>query len=275
MKYFKLFFICSAILVGLASCEEVIVLDLANTEPRVVIEGIVTDQPGPYRVTIRKTADFYEPSVFPAGTGAIVRISDSEGNEDTLQEIEDGVYQTTNLQGVAGYTYNLTVAFEGEVYRASSTIPANHIPIDSLAYEFEEESVFNDEGYFVTSYFTDLPGVRNYFRLNIFVNGAPYLFENDDDEFIEDNNFWLIDDKYFEGNQIDYDFPLTLVEGDSVYVELHNLDKSTYDYYITLVQVIDGGGLAPSNPITNLSNNALGYFGAFSVDSASIVVVEE
>lgn len=275
MKNFNLSVIYLSILFALTSCEEVIELDLANTEPQVVIEGIVTDQTGPYTVTISKTTDFYKTNFFPAGTGATVKIADSEGNLDTLVEVEAGVYRTTDLQGVAGRTYNLTVEFDGEIYTASSTIPADKIMIDSLAYAFEEKSLFNDEGYFVTNYFTDLIVARNYFRLNIFVNGAPFMFENDDEELVEDNNFWLIDDKYFSGNQIEYGFPLKLVEGDSVYVELHNLDKSTYDFYTTLVQVFDNGGMAPSNPITNLNNSALGYFAAFSVDSASIIVVEE
>ena len=84
---------------------------------------------------------------------------------------------------------------------------------------------------------------------------------------IEDDNFWLYSDKYTDGNAQDYDFPHTLEEGDDVYVELRHLDKSTYDYYRMLVDVIDGGGVAPSNPISNFGDTALGYFGAFSVSS--------
>jgi hypothetical protein len=274
MKNIKISFVYLLILVGITSCEEVIELDLATTAPRVVIEGIITDQPGPYTVTIKKTADFYDRNNFPAGRGATVKITDSKGNTDTLTEVEDGVYQTNILEGIAGRTYNLTVDFEGETYTASSTIPAKEIKIDSLAYKFEEESVFYNEGYYVTPYFTDIAGERNYFRLNLFVNGAPYLHEVDGD-FVEDNNFNLIDDKFFEGNQIDYEFYSALSAGDSIYVELHHLDEATYDYYTTLVEVINGGGMAPSNPITNLSNDALGYFGAFSIDSASTVIEAE
>ena len=113
-----------------------------------------------------------------------------------------------------------------------------------------------------------------YFRLNLFVNGAPYL--NDvDGEDVEDNNFNLLDDKFVEGNQLDWEFYSALSAGDSIYVELHHLDEATYDYYTTLVEVINGGGMAPSNPITNISNGALGYFGAFSIDSDYIILEEE
>lgn len=276
MRYIRFNIVFTILLLSVTACEEVIKLDLESGEPRVVIEGIVTDQAGPYTVTIKKSVDFYDRNNFPAGTGATVKISDSEGNADILTEVEDGIYQTNTLEGVAGRTYNLTVDFEGKTYTASSTIPAKDVKIDSLFYEFEEESLFYEEGFYVTSYFTDLPEVKNFFRLNLFVNGAPYLFETDnDDEFVEDNNFYLINDKFFEGNQIDYEFFAKLKAGDSVYVELHNLDEATYDYYTTLVQVIDGGGMAPSNPITNLSNDALGYFGAISVEGASVIIEEE
>src|SRR5690606_8098805 len=203
-----------------------------------------------------------------------ITIEDSEGNVDTLTEVEEGVYQTNTLEGVVGRTYHLTVNFEGKTYTASSSIPEKKVLIDSLVYEFEEESLFYEEGYYVTCYFSDIPEVRNFFRLNLFVNGAPYQYEVDDN-MVEDNNFNLIDDKFFQGNQLDWEFFSDLAAGDSVYVELHNLDEATYDYYTTLVEVIDGGGMAPSNPITNLSNDALGYFGAFSVDKASIVLEAE
>mgnify|MGYP006196852493 CR=1 FL=1 len=109
MKNIKISFVYLLILVGITSCEEVIELDLATTEPKVVIEGIITDQPGPYTVTIKKTADFYDRNNFPAGTGATIIITDDVGNVDFLKEVEDGVYQTHVWEGVAGRTYNLTV----------------------------------------------------------------------------------------------------------------------------------------------------------------------
>lgn len=271
MRFIKISIALLALVIGATACEEVIELDLESGEPRVVIEGIVTDQPGPYTVTITKSVDFYDRNNFPAGTGATVQISDSEGNTDTLTEIEDGVYQTNTLEGVRGRTYNLTVEFEGQTYTASSTIPEKKTKIDSLVYKFEEESLFYKEGYYVTAWFSDVPEVANFFRLNLFINGAPYQQEVDG-EFVEDNNFNLINDKFFEGNQLDWEFYSELSAGDSIYVELHSVDEATYDYYTTLVQVIGGGGMAPSNPISNLSNDALGYFGAFSIGSASVII---
>jgi hypothetical protein len=66
---------------------------------------------------------------------------------------------------------------------------------------------------------------------------------------------------------------------DTAIVELLTLDKSTYDYYSTLSNVLTEGDTGPpmmmttpANPNSNLSNGALGYFGAFAVRSDSIVI---
>ena len=52
------------------------------------------------------------------------------------------------------------------------------------------------------------------------------------------------------------------------------MDKVTYKYLETLI-LISGGGqgsAAPANPTTNLSNDALGYFGAFSKSAFTATV---
>ncbi|AGA78787.1 hypothetical protein Echvi_2541 [Echinicola vietnamensis DSM 17526] len=262
-KYIGLLVLLSVTLMG---CEDVIELDLDEGAPRIAIEGIVTDQPGPYTVTITESVGFYDDNVFPSISGAYVEISDDQGNVEVLAEKEAGVYQTASLQGQRGVTYTLTVEYDGQTYTAESKMPEEQVVIDSLGFRFEEESLLNDEGYYFKAYFEDPPGLGDYYSFNVFVNGEVYVFDFDG-EMIEDDNFWLYSDKYTDGNAQDYDFPHTLEEGDDVYVELRHLDKSTYDYYRMLVDVIDGGGVAPSNPISNFGDTALGYFGAFSVSS--------
>lgn len=260
-----------------SSCEDVIELDLTNVPPQVVIEGFVTDGPGPYLVKISTTVDFYDPNTFPLQENAVVVLSDDQGNEETLTETSPGIYQTANIQGERGVTYTLEVQLEGIIYTATSKMPDQLIPLDSLIVNFEEESLFFDEGYYATAFFNDPPDVDNYYRLQVLVNGEVYFFvDADDEESVpqEDINFWLANDKFTDGNLQDYEFPHTLKVGDTLQVSLAHLERSTFDYYRTLVNVIDGGGVAPSNPITNWDNNALGYFGAFSVTGNSVVVEE-
>jgi len=278
MSSFKYIFISGFMVLSLLSCEDVIELDLTSVPPQVVIEGFVTDQEGPYSVEISKTADFYDPNQFTPQENAVVRIFDDQGNEDILTETGPGIYETSNLQGERGVTYTLEVALEGTTYNATSKMPEELIPLDALTVQFEEESVFFGEGYYATAFFNDPPNIDNYYRLQVLVNGETYFFtDEDDDEAVpeRDINFWLSNDKFTDGNLQDYEFPHTLKIGDTMQVTLAHLDRATFDYYRTLVDVINGGGVAPSNPISNMKGGALGYFGAFSVTENSVVVQEE
>jgi|SRR5690554_1450245 len=259
--------------IALVSCEEVIDLDLGNAEPWIVIEGMITTDQGPYRVKINQSVDYGEVNEFPPVSGAAVTVTDEDGNTEVLEEVEEGIYLIQALQGENGKNYAIEVNYDNETYQASSSLPASNIPIQSLEYVFEEETLFIEEGYYLTAYFADPEDEVNYYRLKIFVNGEPYYFERDDN-LVKDDNFWLINDKFFNGKMMDFGFPHKLKAGDQVDVELHQVDQATYDYYRTLVELMGFGGVAPANPLTNWSNGALGYFGAVSVTYASVVIAE-
>ena len=60
-------------------------------------------------------------------------------------------------------------------------------------------------------------------------------------------------------------------------IELLSLDKQTYGYYRTLEDLLYTNpffGSTPANPNNNLSNGALGYFGAYAVSSRTIVITD-
>ena len=66
-----------------------------------------------------------------------------------------------------------------------------------------------------------------------------------------------------------------LVSGDSVKVDLVSFDKNAYDYYNTLKSTLSAGGpfsAPPANPVSNISNKALGYFGAFAITSRALLL---
>jgi len=65
--------------------------------------------------------------------------------------------------------------------------------------------------------------------------------------------------------------------GDVIRVDLMSLDKSTYEYYRTLRDLIHSYpvfGSTPVNPNTNLTNGALGFFGACAVASKTIIITD-
>ena len=50
--------------VFLTGCQKVVSIDLNNANPRLVVEGIVTDQPGPYSVKLSMSGDYFAPSLY-------------------------------------------------------------------------------------------------------------------------------------------------------------------------------------------------------------------
>jgi len=263
------------LIVFTASCEDVIDIDLNDVEPRTVIAACITDQVGPYTVMISKTGDYFEPSVFPAVSNAVVQITDDAGNSEILQESETGIYQSDSLQGTSGRTYTLNVIAEGKEYEGTSIMP-EALEIDSLGYEYEESSGFGpgepgeEDGYILHCYFTDRVGIEDYCRFRVFCNNELVL------------GMFLYDDRFTDGNAIDFnDFKEKFQVDDTLRVELLTYNEITYDYFSSLQNALASGdqgspmmSVTPANPNTNLSNDALGYFGAFTVRTETIIIQE-
>ena len=71
----------------LTGCQKVVSIDLNNANPRLVIEGIVTDQPGQYSVKLSMSGDYFAPSIyFPPVSNALIVLADNFGQTDTLKE---------------------------------------------------------------------------------------------------------------------------------------------------------------------------------------------
>ena len=68
------------------SCEKVIDLDLNSAEPRIVIEGNITSDPGPYQVSITTSGDYYTAEGIMPVSGAEVIFVDDLNHVDTYQK---------------------------------------------------------------------------------------------------------------------------------------------------------------------------------------------
>ena len=246
-----------------SSCQKVIDVDLKSVDPEIVIEANVSDQAGPYLVQLSKTVNFDQPNVFPGVSGAVVILSDNMGNADTLTEVSSGKYYTSSLAGVPGRNYFLKVQAEGEEYIAasfmSSAVVIDTIMVDSLTFGGVSNKYLN-----VT--FTDPASPGNFYRIIEIINGDTLSIIN------------LSNDEFENGRQITVpifsDEDPTLKSGDNVVIVLQCIDENVFDYFLELLMMINSGGqsAAPANPTSNISNNALGYFSAYSVRSKSIVI---
>src|ERR1700741_46640 len=75
-----------------ASCKKVINLDLGNVSGELVIEGNITNVPGPQYVILSRNVPFTSPNVYPPVTGATVTMADGRGNQYQLTEGPAGTY---------------------------------------------------------------------------------------------------------------------------------------------------------------------------------------
>jgi hypothetical protein len=253
----KISFIFSIlVLFVLTSCQKVIEVKLNSAAPQYVIQGEITDSPGPYFVTISRTKDFSADNNFDEVSGALVIITDSTANiSDTLKEVITGTYQTSHIQGAYGHTYKLNVTINGQSFYAVSVMPAQAVNIDVL---YAGPSLRGQNEIFMTVVFQDPPGKGNYYLLKQWINGAEVKSANvRSDDATDGQNFSVqlrYDTNKDAGNPV-------IHKGDQIKAELNCINKEVYDYYRTLQSVSGTSNTAtPTNPLTNIIGGALGVF---------------
>jgi hypothetical protein len=265
---FELVFSLFAILL-ISGCEKVVEIDLNDASPNIVIEGLVTDKRGPYTVSISKTGSYFNQPSLETVSGATVVITDDFNNIDTLDESTPGLYVTSRTRGIYERTYTLKVIAEEKVYTGSTRL-ADRVPIDSLrlrkgilqGFNFDDD---DDTQIDLHCFFRD-PRDKNYYRIRVFKNDS-----------INTESYRLYDDQYANGLITDIIVSHATL-GNTYRIELWSLDRQTYLYYNTLGDLMYSNpifGSTPSNPVTNLSNGALGYFGSYSVTARQITITEE
>ncbi len=239
-------FICALFV---TSCQKVININLNSASPAIVIVGNINDQPGPYTVTLNQTVNFSDPNSFPPVSGAFISIADNAGNTDTLVETIPGTYHTKKIMGVAGRTYNLTVIANGQTYTSSSTMP-QAVTFDTLV--VTQQIGFRDTNLYPQAIFLDPASVINYY----------HFVETRNDSVV--TRIFITSDKYTNGRYIQYTLrsDTALAVGDSVKVEMQCIDEGTYQYFSTFREASGNTNVTPYNPVSNISNNALGYFSA-------------
>jgi hypothetical protein len=247
------------------SCEKAVDLKYKDNQSMVIIEGNITNEPGPYFVKITKSITLSDTGNYPAIDNAIVTISDNAGNSETLTPQGNGRYRANTLIGVPGRMYSLTVNADNQIYTAQSTMPQpvlfDSIKVEQFAFGGEIERN-------IIPVYTDPVAKDNNYRFILFVNNKlinQHFVQNDEVTNGIINTMRL---------EID-DNTVTLKPGDSITLEMQCIDKKPALYYTTLALMGDtgpGGGTTPNNPPTNISNGALGVFSAHTVQERAKVL---
>ena len=253
------------IILSFTSCEKLIEINLNEANQKIVIEANIHNKDDDCVVKISRTGNFfstYEPEMI---SGAKI-ILQSDVSEYSFTEKEEGIYILNKTGNLDIASYKLIVEIEEEQYEAVSEMP-KAINLKYLNNEFKEESFYHDAGYIVNFGFIDPADEENYYRVKYSVNGE---LQNDNDDY------FLITDELFDGNSIQMRLSGNRFEkGDEITIELMSIDKNTYDYFYTFINILAQSTIessAPTNPKSNFSNGALGYFSAYSSDIKVITI---
>ncbi len=275
----KLIVILSLLL--FSSCEDKVELDIVEGDKKLVVEGGVSDQSGPYKVKLTETQDVNSYSIEPFVSDAIVIIKENNVTVDTLVYTRDGVYETVNLvQGVVGKTYQLYIkTSDGQEYESTpETMP--QVPgLDSLYFLTKEEIEINTfllEGvYYPFGAFSDPAGVDNYYRYKFVINGEVQGTAAD---------ILIFDDRFNDGQYIEENFAYEVDLGDTVQLTQISTTQRRSQFLLDWRTVLTANGGPFDPPLSPLIGNvfkkgssteyANGYFQATSEFTIQEVVSE-
>ncbi|WP_316842157.1 DUF4249 domain-containing protein [Pedobacter gandavensis] len=247
------------------SCEKVIDLKYKDNEVKYVIEGTLTNEPGSCTVLLSKTRNFKDSNPFSGLSGGVVKI-ENNGSVYALPETSPGVYKLPTLVGVPGQTYHLTVAVEGEIFSASSTMP-QPVPFEDFYMKPKDFDTLRTITYVK---YKDPANQTNFYWFELFVNGK------------RQRNFSLMNDQFTPGQEVNTpiifenktdDLSRNFKKGDKLGLEMHSIDASVYLYLFSLSGAEGSdNGAAPANPLSNLTGGALGFFSAQTTEKRTLVI---
>jgi len=295
------------VLIYLSSCTEPYDLFTGNAEVRLVVDGLITNEPGPYYVGVSYSLKELPINRDPYNYGiigyepvedAIVVISDDAGNIDTLESLKNDIVVVDDL-----WPYRLERKPDGTV--------------DSIPIGVTEASFHTYGGYYRTRHIQGVPNrtyslyvkvAGNEYRAESYMQEVPEIdtarqirtTEGEDFEsffalfFNEDTvhkNYYLVDvsqpqyypyhlghyavyddvllDSYVNGL---YTSPLIYhdISGMTMTVRLSSLDKNAYQFYkASLKQYNDDGGIYSQAPATPPTNISGNALGIFRASAVN------
>lgn len=266
LKYFYIIF--SLLLVSITSCQKVIELDLKESEAFYVIEGSVNKDSLVHTIYISQSKNFSSDNVFTKVENAIVTLSDDINNSEVLAMVSPGVYKSSTILGEEGRTYNLNVKIGDKTFTSTSVMPSQVEFLDLL---FINDEFTGGGSKIAIPSRLDPAGIYNAYKFDVQVSRF-----KDNAGWVRDSAIIVQDDEFSDGlysQQPLFGSLSSFMPKDTCRVTMMCIDKNVYKYFYSL-SLNDGGAATPANPISNITNGALGYFSAQSKQLLEVVVPE-
>ena len=281
MRRFILF---SAAVLTLASCQDIIDVELPAGETRLIVNGRVTDRDSA-RVDVKWSVPYLNTEPNEPVTNALVVLFENEVAVDTLVHRRNGRY-LSDFQGEVGRSYRVAVTVpEREGYPSGTWTSATEAlnrcnDADSIYSEFLPRAPFQREGRYVFIHWSEAPGRGDHYRVRVFRNDTLQNQTFDLTVFNDDFNDGFV---FPTPPSIP---PIQIAGPDSVgvkyKVELGSISMGLYSYLNLLrEQTLQVGGLfdPPPAPIVgniyregNENEYALGYFYASAIRTAEVTI---
>ncbi|WKV10600.1 DUF4249 family protein [Marivirga harenae] len=264
------------------SCQNIIDLDLEQSDTRLVIEGEILDKNTIKRIRVSQSLNYYDTGRMNPVTDADISLLDENDNliSSFFYNTQDSIYQTPDsLTLDVGSAYKIQIEANEELLEATGKILENPT-VDSIYYLSDQELMELGQPVFEEGYFLFVNGKLNnegveYFKLDISVNDT---LQNSRDDISNSILTSELFGKEFQGLPI----PGSFEEEDEIFLEFYAIEEDVYQYYLEFTNLLfnDGGVFSapPVNPSTNINNltnpenKPLGFIQFSSVQTRSIMI---
>jgi hypothetical protein len=264
---------------ALFSCTETIELDMEQASPRIIVDGLITNEDTDHYVRLTESVGFYQDGKAPGVSGAVVEVTDSEGNlyNFTESETATGLY-TADFQGMAERTYSLHVTLpDGRIFTAADRMEPV-MAIDRLEWQLDEDEQEDpaEEGFFyrILIYGEEPAATKDYYLFKFYRNDTVQNFNSG-------TGIFIADDELIGGYINGLESPEYYKAGDEARFEMYRISRDAYLFYNDLANILNGdGGMtspSPVNPRSNIFSSEgaeLGFFQVSAVDKTNITVGE-
>ena len=264
--------------ITLSGCEEVIIIDIDQAPPQLVIDALVSNEDTIHTVRITRSADF-STSGSENVSDAIVEVRDNLGNIFNYTHNPEG-YDSLNgyyfsdqkFAGQQYIIYSLDVTVDNNSYTASDTLKPI-TSIDSLSIQVDQAAVDDPENegdiYQILLYAQEPQETVDFYYFKFYRDGLIDIDAN--------RNVFVFDDKVLGSSLDGLPSPIRFKEGELASVEIYSLTREQFVYFVDMGNILnsDGGMFSPppANPRTNISGGALGIFQVSGISRGSILVV--
>ena len=121
------------------SCIDKFALKEAPVARKLIVDGSVTNLPGPYFVQLSYSVPFISNNLTDPVNGADVSISDNLGNVFPLKDLSNGVYKSDSaaFKGIVGRTYQVNIkTLDNKQYQSKPEVLLTPVPVDTVTSKY-------------------------------------------------------------------------------------------------------------------------------------------